>query len=64
MRRHIARDALAELGFVLVSQKNHMKFQHPCGITTFTSKTPSDHRSALNEIARAKRLLRQAGVPA
>ena len=62
MRRHRAHEALTAMGFTLVAQKNHRKYQHPCGVVTFCSQTPSDHRSADNEIARAKRLLRLAGV--
>jgi hypothetical protein len=59
MRRHRAHDALTEMGFVLVAINKHRKYRHPSGVITVCSNTPSDHRSADNEIARARRLLRQ-----
>lgn len=51
------------MGFVLVRQKKHMIFKHPCGVVLTVAKSARCYRAHKNTITTAKRLLAQAGVP-
>ena len=48
-KRFKALKAIADRhGFVLYSQKRHLKWRHPCGAKVTTGMTVSDHRAHRN----------------
>jgi len=53
--------ALEAAGFT-PREGRHRVWRHPTGVVAVTARTPSDHRTFLNDRADARRAMKRAGV--
>lgn len=60
MSRSSIVDVLAELGAVLVRNRNHLIYRFPNGQTFVMSRTPSDYRAERNMVRDARAIAARA----